>query len=205
MKKLLVAGWTLAQCVAAVAQGTVLFSNQDPASGTDFAFYLADGTTKLSGSQFMAELLVGATPSLSLPAVAQVGFLTGANAGYFNGGVLSVPGLAPGSAAYVQIHVWNTATGASFNQAFASGLPNAFVQTPTLAITLGGNGTTPATLTTFNVDGPFALNTSIPEPSPVALTGLALAGILLTRAWRNCAFGSPKGREPHGSANEDQA
>ena len=49
----------------------------------------------------MAELLFSATPPGGLTAISSTGFLTGADAGYFDGGVVSIPGIAPGADAFL--------------------------------------------------------------------------------------------------------
>ncbi len=63
------------------AQGTIAFSNIGP--GLNAPAYLSDGTTKLSGAQFMAELLAGTSAS-SLSPIATTGFFQGVGAGYFS-------------------------------------------------------------------------------------------------------------------------
>src|SRR6516162_6059584 len=101
------------------AQGTLEFQNVNAAAGVNAPIYQADGVTKLSGSQFTAELLVGLSAS-SLSSIATTGFLTGNGAGYFMAPVQTVPNTSPGVSAFVQVDVWNTASGASFSQAKAS-------------------------------------------------------------------------------------
>src|SRR5438045_9762204 len=98
MKSLLFALLVTAPSLAAFAQGTVNFANLDSDSGLDAPMYLGDGTTKISGSGYMAELLAGPAPD-NLSAVATTGFLTGVGAGYFQGGVVTISSLPPGAAA----------------------------------------------------------------------------------------------------------
>ena len=107
------------------AQGTIDFANHDVLRGVNAPVYESDGITQLSGSQFMAELLVGSSAS-SLMSIALTGFLTGNAAGYFDGAPLTVNGINPGSTAWVEARVWNTVSGSSFLQAQVSGLANSW-------------------------------------------------------------------------------
>src|SRR5262249_45068337 len=84
--------------------------------------------------------------------------------------------------AWVRVAVWNTASGASFAQAQASGLPNSWWQSSVFTVQTGdpfgggGGPTLPGPLTGLGTSPGF-LN-SVPEPGTVALiiTGLAVLG-----------------------------
>ena len=173
MKTFLLALLVLTTTVSAHSQGTVLFINIGP--GFNAPVYGSDGVTALSGSQFMAELLGG--PSVNnLASIAATGFLTGAQGGYFNGGTQTINSVAPQATAWVGVRVWNTASGSSFLQAQASGLPNSWWQSPVFSIVTGGgiiNPAAPAPLTGFGTS-PVFLN-SVPEPSTIALAALGAA------------------------------
>ncbi len=164
------------------AQGTVNFANLWPNQVNPMVnapVYESDGVTRLAGSQFTAELLAGPTAN-NLASIAMTGFLTGNAAGYFPAGTQSVPNLAPGMTAWVQVNVWNTASGASFAQAQASGLPNTWWSSSVFSVALGGgvvNPTAPATLTGLGTS-PVYLN-SVPEPATTALLGLGVAVLFL--------------------------
>lgn len=119
------------------AQGTITFVNIGY-GGSNAPDFLSDGTTKLAGPQFMAELMAGPTAS-SLASVATAPFLSGAAAGYFFGGELTINTVPCGGTVLVQINVWNTADGATFAAARASGLINAWAQSPVFPVAgLGG-------------------------------------------------------------------
>ncbi len=105
MKLYLLSALILSSGAAAVAQGTLNFCNLNPA-GLDAPVYGADGRTKVSGANFIAELLAGPTPN-ALSSIAVTPILTGRAAGYFQGGVVAVPGVSSGAVAYVQVRVWN--------------------------------------------------------------------------------------------------
>lgn len=164
----------LASAVAVQGQGTVQFINVYATGVVNAPVYQSDGVTKCSGSQFLAELLAGPSPD-NLVSVAMTGFLSGTYAGYFLGGVVTVPTVFYGTMGYFQVDVWNTANGATFAQAKASGLPNSWWQsavfteyvsspfpTPTPPPPLDGLGTSPVYLN------------SVPEPFPLALVGCGL-------------------------------
>jgi len=168
-----------ASCVTAMAQGTVFFSNGAPGGRIDAPVYMSDGVTPLSGPQFMADLLGGPSAS-NLASIAMTGFLTGAGAGYFNGGTVSISSVAPGSTAWVQVDVWNTASGSTFTQAKASGLPNSWWQSSVFTVTTGGgtiNPFPPGALAGLGTSRVY-LN-SVPEPCTLALAALGASMVLL--------------------------
>ncbi len=79
----------------AYAQGTVNFVNLNAAAGVNAPVYLPDYTTKLTGPAWMAGLSAGTT-STSLAYIGNATpFLTGAGAGYFNGGTTTLAGFLP--------------------------------------------------------------------------------------------------------------
>jgi hypothetical protein len=169
--------------LSAQAQGTVGFANIHN-GGPNAPVFESDGVTKLSGPQFMAELLGGAS-SANLVSLATTAFLTGAGAGYFIAREQEVPGVVPGTEAWVQVHVWNTASGGSFPQAQASGLPNSWWASPVFSVTSGGgavNPTPPGALTGLGNE-PVYLN-SVPEPSVLTMVVLG-AALILSRAFRS--------------------
>lgn len=166
----------LVGAIAAHGQGTIKFSNFDSASGLDAPYFEAGGVTKLSGSQFMAELLTGSNP-VALTSLASTGFLTGVNAGYFDGGLQSVAGVSAGSQIFVEVLVWNTAHGSSFVDAMQSGLGNSIAISGVFSVTLGTPGS-PAVLQGLKPD---ALS-PIPEPS---CSGILLIGALVWGFFRS--------------------
>src|SRR5262245_10105618 len=121
----------LVKCLAApfalMGQGTVLFSNHVPTQGVDAPMYIVFGENacaRVEGSGFAAELYAGpaSTGSLS-PIGVPVAFLTGALAGYFDGGtdpIRDVPNVLPGFPALAEVRVWRLADGATWEEAFAN-------------------------------------------------------------------------------------
>jgi len=163
--------------IAVRAQGTVYFKDFGPL-GLNAPVYESDGVTPLSGPQFTAELLEGSSPDV-LASIAITGFLTGAGAGYFNGGVQTINTVAPRTSAWFEVRVWNTVSGASFLEAQASGLGNSWWQSAAFAVQTGGgaiNPFPPGDLTGLG-NSPVYLN-SVPEPTSIALAALGTAVVL---------------------------
>jgi hypothetical protein len=150
-------------------QGTIYFANfQD--GGPNAPFYQSDGMTPLSGPQFLAELFAGPNAT-NLAAIATTSFLTGNAAGYFYGGIQTINTVFGGATAWVQVDVWNTASGSSFGQAQGSGLPNSWWQSVVFTVIPGRGGVnpTPAAPLIGLGTSPVFLNGVVPEPSTFAL------------------------------------
>ena len=176
MRAFALAPLVIASAVVAHSQGTVWFQNIGP--GFNAPVFESGGATALSGTQFMAELLGGPSAN-NLASIAATGFLTGAFAGYFNGFEQTINSIAPNATAWVEVRVWNTASGSSFLQDQGSGLPNSWWQSSIFGASLGGgvvNPTTPGYLTGLG-NSPVYLN-SVPEPSTLALVGLGCVLVL---------------------------
>lgn len=164
--------------VAALGQGMVNFCNVNSGTGLDAPIFRGDGVTKLSGPEFTAELLAG-TSAVSLSVVAQTRFLTGDGAGYFQGGVVSLPMVAPGESAFLQVRVFSTSYG-SFPAAQTVLLNDVWGMSSIFKIATGGAGippSPPAALTGLNG---FSL-AIIPEPSALSLAGAGTALLLALR------------------------
>jgi hypothetical protein len=162
------------------AQGLIDFRNR--ITGTlDVPFYSVDGTTLLSGANFLAQLFYATSPTSLTPITDPAApFRTGAGAGYWNAGADStrvLPGITAGSIVFLQVRVWEsvwmTYDGAKAGGGFW-GDSNVFTVaaggTPP-----GGPPLTPAPLIGLES---FAL---IPEPSTIALGILGAAAVLLRR------------------------
>lgn len=164
------------------SQGTINFANIY-GSSVNAPVYESDGLTKLSGSQFMAELLAGPSAS-SLGSVATTSFLAGNGAGYFLGGTQTIDSVPPAGIAWVAVDVWNTASGASFSQAKTSGLANSWWESSIFQVQTGSsliNPSTPGILTGLG-NSPVYLN-GVPEPSTFALGSLGAVIVLCRRRW----------------------
>ena len=83
-----------------------------------------DGTTRLAGTAYRAQLYAGATPGILRPVGASMTFQVGTFAGYPGGSAgfaRQIPDVPPGQTAYLQIWAWESAAGSSYEQARASG------------------------------------------------------------------------------------
>jgi len=195
MKRLLSLAFALAAGVSAFSQGQINFSNG--AAGVNAPIFDTDGTTKLSGAAFIAQLYAGAAGTAwdSLSAITPTAtFGTGASAGYLTsvlGGGFRTIGIVPvGSQAAFQFRVWS-ANFATWDAAWAAyqggdltvkvgvngwagtGLPS----TVLTSTALGGGASTPPNmvgLTSFSLQ-------AVPEPSTIALGVLGIGALLLRR------------------------
>jgi hypothetical protein len=165
------------------AQGTVNFVNiQNTLNAPVFE---SDGVTKLSGSTYMAELMASSSVVGTYISVATTGFLTGAAAGYFNGGAQTITGIAGSATAWLQVRFWNTANGSTFLAAVNADADNSWGQSTPFSVTLGDPTydppTTPAALSGL-AGQTLRLNRLIPEPSALGLLVCALATALSRKA-----------------------
>jgi len=136
----LLAVMALLAAAPAWGQGTVNFRTR--VSGVvDAPVYNIDGTTRLAGSAFQAQLFAG-PPGAAEAALQSVGvpvpFLTATSAGYVTGSTVTVTGIAAGAQAAIQMRVWEAACGATFEQALAAGSKTG--RSVILTLSLGGAG-----------------------------------------------------------------
>lgn len=144
MRAFCASSFLLVWAITTQGQGTVLFRNFDAATGFSAPVFHYDAVTRLSGTDYVVELLAG--PSLlNLSIIATTNLLSGAQAGYFDGGVKSIPEVPSGSNAFIQIRVW-TASSGSFAAAQAAGVVDAWAESQVFQVTLGGQAS-PAILT----------------------------------------------------------
>lgn len=174
-----------------LAQGTVNFANAGV--GLNAPVILSDGVTKATGPAWRALLAAGPSANnlafVSLPAT----LLTGVAAGYFNGGVVTIPTVLPGGTAYCQAFAWDstlggTTTDASELAAFYYCLvTGADVWRGSLPFTVatGGYGIPPFPPSTLVG---LAWTVPLPEPSLGALTGVAGVVWFSFRARRRHTF-----------------
>lgn len=181
MKKLILTAALGVVCVSAFAQGALNFANGAP--GVNAIITDADGTTKLSGGTWAADLYWAAgtvTDSTLLTALGAPASFSTTAAGYFFGGTRTIAGQGNGAVITGQVRVWDTAAGATWGN--AANIQNAHIGESVLfQVTLTTPPTTPAGMTGLN-GHPFSLSiVNIPEPSTLALAGLGLAGMLVLR------------------------
>lgn len=175
MKKLIVTLLTLATVAAATNTYAVATVNANSYDADKVIYYLTQGTLA-SGTDIMVEILAGAAGG-SLSSIKK-GSLS--EPGYFDFGVLTVPGLADNAQADFRIRAWKggdsypgnlaipeAAESAKFTQATGAWNPNATPPTPPQGPSLA----LPAALTI----------TVVPEPSILALALLGGVALILRR------------------------
>jgi hypothetical protein len=152
---------------AVLGQGTVIFSNA--ALGVRIPIYGEDGITLLAGSNYFAQLYFGqrGTPDNELVPVGNpTPFLTGAGAGYFQGGIIEIPGIPLDGIARFQVRVWANENGTitSYEMATRRASSNSFDSQP-----LGQTPERPPAsllgLASFKLGGSLPPN-PIPAPDP---------------------------------------
>ncbi|MCX6922868.1 MAG: immunoglobulin domain-containing protein, partial [Verrucomicrobia bacterium] len=151
------------------AQGTVLFNTHS--GGVNAPVRDTDGTTLLAGNAFRAQLYAGPQGSTesALQAVGvPVAFLTGTSAGYVNGGTVTVTGIAAGANAAIQMRVWETAYGTTYEQALAAGSKTG--RSTILTLTLGGGGSPPTPAASLTGLQPFSLTGGSSQNQPPTIT-----------------------------------
>jgi hypothetical protein len=172
-------------------QGTIAFNNR--LSSASFAIVtMADGTTRLDGAGYSAQLwLVGAGGSLT--AVGNpTPFRTGAAAGAFVAiDPLTVPGVAAGATASFVVRAWANGGGtyATYDAAVAGAQPYGDSAPFTSLALGGGNPPNPApnivgnTLPDGSPDVAHNLQgfSLVPEPSTIALGVIGAVALLLRR------------------------
>lgn len=187
MKKAIIAIAFWAASVGAFAQGQVDFTSfQGYVNGntpSEAAVYNVDGTTRLQGSAFLAQLYWSATAFTGTVGGAAVAapaapFLTAADAsaGFWDAGASGARtvGVAAGTAVFVQVRAWAAADGATWEAAKAANKPTG--ASNVLQLSAGGGTVTPPGLTGLQK---FQL-VAVPEPTTIAL-GILGAGALLLR------------------------
>ncbi len=188
MKKLLLLSMLALASLTAYSQGTINFAsagagvnapatNKTASSGGPGPVY-----TRAGGAGFLAQLYVGpastAAASLTTNGIsgAPAPFLTGAQAGYFAGGVRTLAGIVGGTTVTFQVRAWNSSF-ASWEAAPAT--ERSAITVPTIQITVVEPPTPAGNL--IGLQGFDIGTTTIPEPSSIALGLLGLGAVALFR------------------------
>lgn len=170
MNKLLLTALGVVAAFAAQAQGVFNANNNfTPTGAATRAFVVDVGGANLSKATGKVEFVLA--DGTSLTAGGSAGVALAADGLFFINGV-TVPGVAVGGTANIIVRAWDSATGATYNDA---------LERAEVAVTvtgLGGGTTPPAT---------FALNSNftglqlavVPEPSTYALAAMGAVGLFL--------------------------
>jgi hypothetical protein len=162
-----------ASAIHAFAQGTIYFaSHVSPPLGNVDALIWYNDLYLCSGDRFNAQLYAGTDMYNLKPYGTPTVFLTGDQAGYFDGGVVVLDGIEPGTSVFMQVYAWEATTGSSWETSLAKGISMGYCYAKT-----GGVGDPPSSPGFLSDLSPFSIY-SIPEPSTLAL--FALLGLLLT-------------------------
>jgi hypothetical protein len=199
-KALIAAALGLATVVSSHAQGGhIFFDNYDSTPYMPVLWGAGNGVltgTSVATSDVHVDLLysigtvASATTDLGLSVAinpsSQDSF---GNHGYFEGGIINIPGY-PGGPVTFQVQAWLTTGplgGATYGQSRDRGISAAWTE-PSLA-----GGTTPAQFFQ-NLPGPNGaplLELTVPEPSVFVLSGIALTALTLNRK-RKARMPSPR-------------
>ena len=124
MKKLILTLALSVACVAAFAQGTLNFANVGT-GGLNAPVTEVGTGVKLAGTAWIAQLWYGPAGTtdagllVAHPTTATFSTIA-AQAGYFTGGARTIDTIAGGTAAVLQVRVWNAAAGATWAAANAN-------------------------------------------------------------------------------------
>lgn len=139
---------TLRVTAGANGGGVLEFWNRVTAPGgvtNDAPVFDLDGRTPLNGPAYVAQLYAGPTLEALRPVSAPTPFASGFQAGLFLRQFVSLPDVPPHATAWVQVRVWESARGASYEEARAWG--GKFGRSEVLQVTTGGGLTPPGPLT----------------------------------------------------------
>ena len=172
----------------AVAQGTVNFNNKVSLDSINAPIYdLTMGGALLDGTNFLAQLYsgpMGTAEDKLVPTGPIVTLRTGVAAGYVNvgaNGSRTIPNVAAGESALLQIRAWTASSGSTYEDAMASLDPNGRAGVSPLVTVV----TKPSLLQTpISMNGlqSFAIVSVVPEPS-VQMLGAAGFALLAIRRW----------------------
>jgi hypothetical protein len=117
-----------------------------------------DGVTVLSGPAFVAQLYGGPSLELLRPAGEPSTFGTGDDGGFWEPRMVTLPTVAPGADAVVQVRVWEAAKGSSYEEARALG--GKFGTSGIFSVTAGRDDIPPAELEDLES---FSLQAGLPR------------------------------------------
>ncbi|MBL9136879.1 MAG: hypothetical protein JNK85_13490 [Verrucomicrobiales bacterium] len=165
--------------VPALAQGTLLFSTRAGGVVSAPVSYLGDGS--LVDGRFFGQLYAGAPGGTLVPIGIPRPFRSDVGRGYItDGGIVEVPGVAPGSPAQVKLVAWASWRGDTYAEAVMTGMGD-IGESAMFTVDLGGGIMPPGMLLGLQA---FAVSIIIPEASPLsyALLGLGLLGLCRRKA-----------------------
>jgi hypothetical protein len=181
MKKLTVIAMSALLSLSAWAQGTVVFNNSpSTVGGTGAPVFDVDGTTRLAGTGFVAQLYAGPDAASLAPIGATLTFRTGAGAGFLDtstGASRTIGTVAGGANAVIEVRAWE-ASYANYDAAIAAG--GKAGKSGQITIATGGGGIPPAPPVNLVGLQSFSLSV-VPEPGTLALVALGACALFLRR------------------------
>ncbi len=131
------------QVIASGGGGTVNFANRVPVAGIDAPVFDSDGTTRLTGLAYLAQLYAGPAAEALAPVGWAVPFNVGNLAGYVTPpSVVVIPTVPAGAVAWVQLRAWESSRGATYEEAFQAG--GKVGTSEPVQVTTGGAGHPPS-------------------------------------------------------------
>src|SRR6185369_9710291 len=185
MRKIISLCVLLGGALTGLSQGTVTFLNNvafatpDPTGGNRLVYADFIGGTKLTGTQYTAELYFGADANSLQPLAASLARfrpITTVQPGTWNflPGSVTLPGVNIGETIMLQVRVWDNASGTvPYGQA-----TGAKVSSNVFAYTVPPERSPPFAYFMEGFHSPFS---PIPEPSVIALGLLGIASLLIFR------------------------
>jgi hypothetical protein len=160
------------------------FNNSPGAIGGSGApLFDVDGTTRLAGTSYLAQLYAGPDAGSLLPWGDPLSFRTGAGAGFFNttgvNTARTIGTVASGNRATIAVRAWEAAGGATYETAVAAGFK--FGSSTLFTVATSGGGEPPTLPSKLVGLTSFSL---IPEPSTYALLGLGATALSFRMARR---------------------
>jgi hypothetical protein len=159
--------WAQGRFVTSGLPGGFIFYTGRVGQLLDAPVFDTDCQTRLEGSAYLAQVYVGLTRDNLQPMGWITKFGTGMRAGYIDPIGFVVPGTFNYQIVYTQLHVWEAAAGATFEEAVASRGKYGTANVLELPVVYApGTPVHPYGLQSFCL---------IPEPSAFVLVGLGLA------------------------------
>jgi hypothetical protein len=150
---------TLVVTNSAAGGGSIDFRNRAFGNPTrDAPVFDIDGFTRLSGSNYVAQLYAGPSAEAIRPAGNPSPFRTGTVAGYFVAQIVTIPNVAPADIAFSQVRVWEVGKGDTYEEARARG--GKFGRSAILQNWVGGGLIPPQPLTDLTS---FQLQAGMPQ------------------------------------------
>ncbi len=146
---------------AALGGGFVEFANRfrpGPSGTNESPIFDLDGVTRLTGTNYLAQLYAGPSPESLRPQGKPTSFLSGPLKGIFVPRAVTLPNVPSGATAHAQARVWESAKGTSYEEARVMG--GKFGRSPVFTIVPGAPPALPPQTTGLSS---FSLQSGLPR------------------------------------------